>query len=125
MAFSRPVARTSATDDSGSRRGRRRARAATVVAAVALLAGCGGGGDDATIEPTEITGSELMVRGFDNTTAEEQAGLCDGVQLMGAQFVVESLLSEEDVPADIADADPEVLATALEEFCAALPPADQ
>lgn len=96
------------------------ARGVAVLAALVLLTACGGG-DGATAEPTGITGSDLMVRGFDNTTAEEQAGLCDGVALMGADFVIDSLLSEDDVPDDIAEADPELMAGVLEEFCAAPP----
>lgn len=99
------------------------ARGVAVLAALVLVTACGGG-DGATAEPTGITGSDLMVRGFDNTTAEEQAGLCDGVALMGADFVIDSLLSEDDVPDDIAEADPELMADALAEFCAGVDPGD-
>lgn len=116
---------------------------ALAVVAVLGLAGCGGdepgtdtitptapGASDAPSEPSPGAGTAagdedlqaLVLEGFDDSTPDEVAGLCQSVQLMGADFLVDALLEEDGLPAGITDADPEQLAQAVADICVDVEP---
>lgn len=116
------------------------------LAAIALLlAGCGGddpatntttptapGPSDAPVDASADTGTAggdedlqaLVLEGFDDSTDEEVAGLCQSVQLMGADFLVEALLDVDDLPAGVTEADPDDLAQAVTDLCRDVEPVD-
>lgn len=117
---------------------RRRGLVAAAVIAVLALAGCGGddpatdtatptapGPSDLPADPSPGAGTAggdvdlqaQVLEGFDDSTPEEVAGLCQSVQLMGADFLVEALLDNDDLPAAVTEAAPEDLAQAVADIC--------
>lgn len=117
---------------------RRHGLVAAAVIAMLVLPGCGGddpgtdtttptapGPSDAPADPSPGAGTAggnadlqaQVLEGFDDSTPEEVAGLCQSVQLMGADFLVEALLGNDDLPAGVAEAAPEDLAQAVVDIC--------